>query len=139
MNTPISYIPSQILSGDAEHLRQHSFTRWMSPDLLQAATDFCKNLGLSAIYSECSPDQLTRYLFWRVPQGAGIEVRSGRSEDQFRKYDEANLTKGWQLLTLHINESEIYSAVWISPAHYEAAITTLAFYGITPARRAFAD
>src|SRR4051812_43809443 len=130
-----TYLPSQTLPGKTELLRQHSFTRWMSDDLLQAATDFCKNLGLVSIYSECSPDHLTRYLFWRAPQEARIEIRSGRTEDQFRVFDEANSARGWPLLSLHVNENDIYSAVWISPDHYETATAMLAFYGITPAQR----
>ncbi|MEI9896037.1 MAG: hypothetical protein WDN28_19745 [Chthoniobacter sp.] len=135
MKTPTTYIPSQTLAGDREFIRQHSFTRWMSQDLLQAATDFCKNLGLIAIYSECSPDQLTRYLFWRAPQGARFEIRSGRPEEQFREFDRANVSKGWPLLSLHVNETDLYSAVWISPERYEAATAMLGFYGITPAER----
>jgi len=107
----------------------------MSYDLLQAATDFCKNLGLVAIYTECSREHLTRYLFWRPPEGARVEIRSGRTEEQFRAFEQANLAKGWRLLSLHINENEIYSAVWISPEHYETAVAMLAVYGITPAQR----
>jgi len=38
-------------------------------------------------------------------------------------------------LSLHINERDIYSAVWISPNCYEVAKTYLAFYGISPASR----
>ena len=107
----------------------------MSQDLLQAATDFCKNLGLISIYSECSPEHLTRYLFWRPPQGAYFEIRSGRTEDQFKVFDQANIAKGWPLLSLHINENDLHSAVWVSPDHYEIATAILAFYGITPAQR----
>lgn len=135
MKTPQNCIPSQTLSGDTELIRQHSFTRWMSRDLLQAATDFCRNLGLASIYSECSPDHLTRYLFWRAPKGAGYEIRSGRTESQFQEFDAANTARGWLLLSLHINESDLYSAVWIAPEHYPAATAMLAFYGVTPAQR----
>src|SRR4051812_40662632 len=91
MKTDLIYIPSQTLAGDTEHLRQHTFTRWMSRDLLQAATDFCRNLGLFAICCECSPDHLTRCVFWRSPKDAGIEIRSGRSETQFKTFDQANI------------------------------------------------
>ena len=107
----------------------------MSRDLLQAATDFCRNIGLVPLYAECAPDLLTRYLFWRVPQGASIEVRSGRTEEQFKEFDDANMKTGRLLLALHINESDLYSAVWISAAHYAAALAVLAIYGITPAQR----
>jgi hypothetical protein len=135
MNGPVTYIPSQTLPGDAELLREHGFTRWMSRDLLQAASDFCKNLGLIAIYSECSPGPVTRYLFWRPPQGTMFEVRSGRAFDQFKAYDKANAERGWPLLSLHINENRIYSGVWISPDHYETGKAVLTRYGITPAER----
>jgi hypothetical protein len=135
MNGPVNYIPSQTLPGDAELIREHSFTRWMSRDLLQAATDFCKNLGLSSIYSECSPGLVTRYLFWRPPQGALVEVRSGRELDQFQAFDHANAERGWPLLSLHISEYRIHSGVWISPDHYETGKAVLARYGITPAER----
>lgn len=117
-------------------MRQHSFTRWMTRDLLQAATDFCKNIGLVPIYAECSPNHLTRYLFWKPPQGPRrYEIRSGRTEAQFREFDAAHTSRGWPLLSLHINESDLYSAVWIAPEHYSAATTMLSFYGITPAQR----
>ena len=135
METPTTYRPSRTLSGDTERIRQHSFTRWMSRDLLQAATDFCKNIGLVSIYSECSPDGLTRYLFWRTPPGARVEIRSGRTEEQFKMLDQANSARKWPLLSLHINESDLYSAVWISAEHYETACSVLAVYGITPAQR----
>ena len=135
METPTTYLPSQTLSGDTERIRQHSFTRWMTRDLRQAATDFCKNIGLVSIYSECSPDGLTRYLFWNAPSGALVEIRSGRTEAQFKGFDQANSGRKWPLLSLHINESALYSAAWISPEHYETACSILAFYGVTPARR----
>ena len=124
-----------MLAGDTERLRQHTFTRWMSRDLLQAATDFCGNLGLTAIYSECSPDHLGRYLFWRLPQDARTEIRSGRTQSQFKMLDRVNIERGWPLLSLHINENDTYSAVWISPGHYKTATAILAIYGITPAQR----
>ena len=135
MKTNASYIPSQTLAGDTDRIRQHSFTRWMSRDLMQAATDFCRHLGLIAIYAECLPDHQTRYLFWRLPKEARTEVRSGRTEAQFRAFDQANAERGWPLLSLHISENDLSSAVWISPEHHEAATAMLAFYGITPATR----
>ena len=88
-----------------------------------------------AIYAECSPDGLARYLFWRLPQEARIEIRSGSTEAQFRVFDQANVEKGWPLLSLHVSENDLYSAVWISPESFEAATAMLAFYGITPAQR----
>jgi hypothetical protein len=135
MNPSTSYMPSRLLIGDAEVLRQHSFTRWMSRDLMQAAGDFCRNLGLLPAYCECSPDHLTRYLFWRLPQGALIEVRTGRTREKFEELDQANRARNWPLLSLHINESDIYSAVWISPGCFEEAKAFLAAHGITCAER----
>jgi hypothetical protein len=135
MNTSPTYIASKLLTGDVELLRQHTFTRWMSRDLMQAAGDFCKNLGLVPAYCECSPDHLTRYLFWRLPQGALFEVRSGRTKDQFEEYDRINRERKWRLLSLHINESDIYSAVWISPDHFATAKAFLAAHGITSAEQ----
>jgi hypothetical protein len=129
------YIPSQTLLGDTELIRERSFTRWMSRDLLQAASDFCKNIGLSAIYCEVSPQGTTRYLFWQPPEGTRREVRSGRTLEQFMKLDEANILRGWPLLSLHVRENAVYSGVWISPDHYEEGTAVLAFYGITPAER----
>src|SRR5271154_6440826 len=114
MNAPTTYLTSKLLTGDAEFLRQHGFTRWMSRDLMQAAADFCRNLGLVPAYCETSPDHLTRYLFWSPPQGALFEVRSGRAREKFEEFDTANQARSMQLLSLHINESDIYSAVWIS-------------------------
>ena len=135
MNDRTTYIPSKTMPGDTERLRERSFTLWMSRDLLQAATDFCKNIGLSSLYSQCSPDGLTRYLFWSPPRGALVEVRSGRTLEQFKKFDLANVERGWPLLSLHVSENGIYSAVWISTDHYETAVSILAFHGITPAQR----
>jgi hypothetical protein len=105
----------------------------MSRDLVQAAGDFCRNLGLVPAYSECSSDHLTRYLFWHPPQGALMEVRSGRSKDKFEELDRVNRDRNLRLLSLHINESEIYSAVWISSGHFESAKVFLAAHGISPA------
>ena len=124
---------SKLVSGDAVPLRQHTFTRWMSRDLMQAAVDFCRNLGLVPAYSECSSDHLTRYLFWHPPQGALIEVRSGRARDKFEELDRINRDRNLQLLSLHINESDVYSAVWISSGQYETAKAFLAAHGISPA------
>jgi hypothetical protein len=135
MKTPVIYVPSKLLTGEAEFLRQHSFTRWMSRDLTQAAVDFCRNLGLFPAYCESSPEQLTRYLLWRLPQGAATEVRSGRSKEKFEEFDLLSLGRNMTLLSLHINESEIYSAVWISAAHFKTAQAVLAAFGITSAER----
>jgi hypothetical protein len=135
MNPSTSYTPSKLLTGDTEILRQHSFTRWMSRDLTQAAGDFCRNLGLVPAYCECSPDHLTRYLFWRLPQGAMIEARSGRTREKFEEFDQANRSRNWPLLSLHINESDVYSAVWVSSDYFETAKAFLAAHGITRAER----
>jgi hypothetical protein len=118
-----------------ELLRQHSFTRWMSRDLTQAAGDFCRNLGLVPVYCECSPDHMTRYLFWRLPQGVGFEIRSGRTKEKFEEFDRVNREKNWRLLSLHINESDVYSAVWITPDHFETARAFLKAHGITTAEK----
>jgi len=135
MNAPTTYIPSTLLTGETDVLRQQSFTRWMSRDLTQAATDFCRNLGLVPIYCETSTEHHTRYLFWRLPTGAAIEVRSGRAKDKFEDFDQANRERDWHLLTLHVNASDLYSAVWISAAHFETAKVFLTAHGIGPAER----
>lgn len=126
-----SYTPSRLLAGENEFVRQHSFTRWMSRDLMQAAADFCRNIGLSPAYCECSPDHLTRYLFWKPPQGALIEVRSGRTREKFEEFDRANRERSMKLLSLHVNESDIYSAVWISLEFFETAKAFLFAHGVT--------
>jgi hypothetical protein len=130
MQTP-AYVPSKLLPGESEFLRQHNFTRWMSRDLTQAAVDFCRNLGLFPAYCECSSAHRTRYLFWRPPQGAMIEVRSARSKEWFAEHDQANRERKMHLLSLHINDSDVYSAVWISEDHFKAAQALLAAHGIT--------
>jgi hypothetical protein len=130
-----SYAPSKLLPGEGEILRQHGFTRWMSRDLLQPAGDFLKNLRLLAIYAECSSENLHRYLCWHPPEGCASEIRSGRALEQFEEFDSGNRARGWPLLSLHVNERGIYSAVWISPNHYETAQKVLAGHGITPANR----
>jgi hypothetical protein len=133
MNTRPTYIASKLLNTGGDLPRQHSFSRWMSRDLMQAAVDFCRNLGLVPIYSECSPDHLTRYIFWKPPQGALVEVRSGRTKDKFEELDAVNRDKCWRLLSLHVNESDVYSAVWISPDYFETAKAFLMVHGITTA------
>jgi hypothetical protein len=105
----------------------------MSPDLTQAAVDFCRNLGLIPAYSECSAGHLTRYLFWQPPQGALVEVRSGRAQAKFEALDNAKLGQPWRLLSLHISDAGLYSAVWISVEHFEIAKFYLAAHGITTA------
>ena len=134
MHTPSTYVPSQLLGGDSESARQRASTRWMSRDLLQAATDFCKNLGLVAAYCESSKEG-TRYLFWQMPPGAGCEVRSGRTKEKFVDFDRANQERGWQLLSLHVSDDDLYSAVWLSAQHFEAGVAFLRLFGISPAER----
>ncbi len=130
-----SYTPSRLLTGDTEMVRRHSFTRWMSGDLLRPASGFLRNLGLLAIYAESSAENKHRYLCWHPPEGCAFEVRSGRTFEQFERFDRANIERGWSLLTLHVNECDIYSAVWISTNNFEVAEKVLAVYGITPASR----
>jgi hypothetical protein len=129
------YVASKLRAGDFELLRQGTFTRWMSRDLVQAAVNFCRNLGLLPAYCECSAERFTRYLFWRVPQDAFMEVRSGRTRNAFEEFDTINRGRNSKLLSLHINESEVYSAVWISADHFEAARAFLAAHGISAAKR----
>jgi len=131
----ITYTPSLLKSGEGELLRAHSFTRWMSRDLLQATTDFCRNIGLHAIYAEMNAEALCRYIMWRPPQGMHFEIRSGRSKKEFEEFDVTNAARNWLLLSLHISEKGIYSAVWISAEHYPAAVAVLHYYGIVPAQR----
>jgi hypothetical protein len=128
-----TYIPSKRLPGEVAVLREHTLTRWMSPDLAQAAADFCRNLGFIPIYTEHSSKHLTRYMFWQPPPGALLEVRSGRPKDKFEEFAAANRDRHWHLLSLHINENDFYSAVWISPDHFDAAKAFLAAHGITTA------
>ncbi len=135
MNASSGHITSKLLGGACELLRQNSLTRWMSRDLTQAAGDFCRNIGLYAVYCETSPDHLTRHLLWRLPQGAGIEVRSGRTKEKFEELDRSNHARNWRLLSLHVNESDVYSAVWITSDHFETAKTFLQAHGITVAQR----
>jgi hypothetical protein len=139
MNATFTYIPSKILVGNAELLRQHSLTRWMSRDLMQATADYCKNIGLFPLYCETSPDHLARYLFWRLPQGAITEIRSGRMKEKFTEFDQAGIENNRKLVSLHVNESDLHSAVWISADHYETAKTVLTAYGITCAERKETD
>ena len=112
-----------------------SLTRWMSKDMRQAAVDFCKNIGLHPIYSEQNENGQARYLFWATPCDALIEVRTGRTEERFRAYDQVNKELGRVLVSLHVNAENIHSATWISAAHFEIAAAFLALHGITPAER----
>jgi hypothetical protein len=132
MSDPVTYIPSGLLPGDPGRLRERTFTRWMFRDLLQAATDFCKNIGLAPLYSETAANQTTRCIFWHPPKCAGIEVRTGRTREQFNGFDASNRERGWKLLSLHIGEDQQHSAIWIAPDHFDEGVETLAAYGITP-------
>ena len=76
-----------------------------------------------------------RYLFWSPPAGMEFEVRSGRTESEFRAYDEANAAAGLQLLSLHISADNIYSAVWISSELIEKATAILHCYGLSKAQK----
>lgn len=132
MHTSTTYVPSRLELGEAETARQRGFTRWMSRDLLQAATDFCKNIGQVAVYCEASKEG-TRYLFWHMPAGACCEVRSGRAKEKFLDFDQVNRDRDWRLLSLHVSDNDLYSAVWISAQHYEAGVAYLRLFGISPA------
>jgi hypothetical protein len=127
------YTPSKLLTGEVAMLRQQALTRWMSRDLTQAAVDFCRNLGLVPAYSECSAEQLTRYLFWQPPPEAMFEVRSGRTKAKFEEIDGTKRDQPWRLLSLHVSDADLYSAVWISANHFEVAQAYLAAHGITTA------
>ena len=130
-----SYVPSRLLDGDAGLLREHALDALDVADLLQATTDFAKNIGLIVIYAETDKEGRGRYLFWHAPEGWGCEIRSGRTLEQFEEFDHRNAERGWPLLTLHVNEAGIHSAVWLAPNHRQLAITVLAGYGITPAEK----
>lgn len=129
------YTPSTPLPGDTGILRQHSFTAWLPLEHLQAATDFGLSIGLVPIYAEHQDRDTGRYLFWSPPAGMEFEVRSGRTETEFSAYDEANATKGLQLLSLHLSPDDIYSAIWVSSEHLKTATAVLHHYGLTQAQR----
>jgi len=128
-----TYLPSKLLNGDAGVLREHTFTRWMSRDLTQASVDFCRNLGLVPAYSEYSSEHSIRYIFWKPPQGTLVEVRSGRTKDKFEEIDDTKRGDQWRLLSLHVNDAGLYSAVWVSSDHFETAKAFLAAHGVTTA------
>ena len=129
------YTPSTPLPGDTGLLRQHSFTAWLPLEHLQAATDFALSIGLLPIYAEHQNRDTGRYLFWSPPAGMEFEVRSGRTETEFRAYDEVNATKGLQLLSLNMSADDIYSAIWVSADHIEIATAVLHHHGLTRAQR----
>jgi hypothetical protein len=124
--------PSLLLGGEFEAARQSAFTRWMSQELMQAAVDFSRNMGLLPLYAETS-DHGTRYLFWHSPIGTLCEVRSARPKDVFLEFDRKNRAQGRRLVSLHINSDQRYSAVWLSPEHYVTAVQHLSRFGIAPA------
>jgi hypothetical protein len=65
--------------------------------------------------------------------GCECEVHSGCTPAQFEEFDRGYLERGWLLLSLHISEGDLYSAVWITQEHVKIAGRFLASYGITPA------
>jgi len=124
------YTPSSLSEGNA--LRDHCFTRWISPIRLKEAAN---TLGLLPIYAEYNGENHSRYILWRPPEGMSYEVRSGREEPAFAEIDQANIEKDRPLLSLHIHSDGMYSGVWVSSKHYEVAVSVLAAYGISPASR----
>jgi hypothetical protein len=125
-------VPSRFLAGEFEAARQSAFTRWMKPELGQAAVDFSRNIGLVPIFAETSRDG-TRYLFWHMPTGAKCEVRSGRTKEQFLEFDRVGGEKGRRLVSLHTSVDSFYSAVWITTGHHALAVEFLKRFGITAA------
>ena len=45
----------------------------MQTDLVQAAGEFLKNIGLLPLYVETNAEGLTRYLCWRAPKDWGVK------------------------------------------------------------------
>jgi len=135
MKSAYTYVPSKLLSGEGEFLRERSFTQWVSPEPNQVATDFMRNLGLSPIYVESSTGNLRRSLQWQPPEGYACDVCAGCTLVQFVEFDNVNIDRGWPLLSLHIGAGDIHSAVWVSPEAFKMAQRFLASYGITPASR----
>jgi hypothetical protein len=134
METPSSYVPSELQAGETAWARERAFTRWLSRDLNQAAADFCKNLGHVAAYCECSKEG-SRFLPWQLPPDAGSEVRSARTKERFAEYDRRNQQRDWRLLSLHVSEDQLYSAVWITAGHYDEGVRFLRRYGVSAAQR----
>jgi len=130
-----TYTPSKLLPGEGELLREHGFTRWISPDWFQVTCEYLRNIGLLPIYAEYSPDKQRRCICWHPPEGCYFEVRTGRILENFEELDRRCTERGWPLLTLHVSESGAHSAVWVSANYYETAKTVLARYGIAPASR----
>lgn len=132
--TPSRSYTCSALENQQALLREHNLTRWMSRDLMQAAVDFSKSMGMIPLYAETSREHLTRYLFLRPPSGSLLEVRTGRNRERFEEFDRVNRERNRLLLTLHINEDSVYSAVWISNEHHESASQLLKLYGISTAQ-----
>ena len=129
----MNYRPSLLSSGPTEILREHTFTRWMSPEDMQTVTKHLRTIGMIALYMECSAEAKRRAIVWRPPAGCYFEVRSGCTREKFLEYERNNLARNCPLLSLHVNETpELYSAVWISNAHLAVGRQVLAGYGITP-------
>lgn len=127
--SPAGIAPSRLQSGEFEIARERAFTRWLSPELRQAAVMFSRRIGLVPIYAETSPHG-TRYLFWHLPPGASCEVRSGRTEKAFLEFHRKNQTQGRELVSLHASGNQAYSAVWLSSAHRAPAADCLQRFGI---------
>jgi hypothetical protein len=133
MNTPSPYVFSRLEQGDTAVARECAFTRWMSKDLLQVAIDFYKNIGHVPVYCESSK-QGTRCILWRMPAGAGCDIRFGCTQDKFFDFNCANEKRDLRLLSLYMSEDELYSAVWVSLRQYDFAVAYLQLFGISPAQ-----
>jgi len=131
--TPHRYTESHLTDSES---REHSFSRWLAPRPLQASVEFNGRIGLVPIYAEHQEGK-GRYVFWQPPTKASIEVRSGRSEQEFKEYDRRASDAGRELLSLHISQGEDkkYSAVWVSIEAIPKAVAVLETHGISKARR----
>jgi len=125
----IIYIPSALSEGHV--LRDHCFTRWISPTRLKETVNA---LGLLPIYAEHNDEHQSRYILWRPPEGMSYEARSSRKEPAFTGIDQANI-ENQPIISLHINGQGFYSGVWVSRKHYDVAVSVMAAYGISPASR----
>lgn len=130
-----NYTSSQPLTPESAEFRERCFTSWLPLEALQAAIDFNLALGLLPIYVEHRDSETGRYLFWHPPDGMEFEVRSGRAEDVFRECDEMASDRGLALLSLHISEDRLYSAVWVAEEHLDSATTSLRGFGLSRASR----
>lgn len=122
--------PSLLENGPLTRLRERLLTPWRNAAEMQAFTTHMRMSEMLPVYAEFSPDLGFREIYWRPQVPVAFEVRSGRTREEFLRYQEVNEARGWSLLTLHLSPGDFFSAVWLDQPGRGDALPVLEGLGI---------